>query len=199
MIKSFDDVTEFHGHTCPGSAIGYKAAKIASEKLNLNSSENEEIVAIVENDSCAVDAIQVVLSCTFGKGNLIFNDYGKGVYTFISRDKSKAIRLAMKNSFNPLDVDPKFSELIKKGKNNSLNSKEKEQFQIIKDEICDKIINMSNDKIFTIKEVEIPVPEEANIYESLVCDECEELTAEHRIKNYKDKKLCIPCFEKIKI
>ena len=77
MIKKFEDVTDFHGHICPGSAIGYKAAKIAAEKLNIGLSKDEEILAIVENDSCAVDSIQVVLSCTFGKGNLIFKDYGK--------------------------------------------------------------------------------------------------------------------------
>lgn len=38
---------------------------------------DEEMVAIVENDSCAVDAIQVLTGCTLGKGNLIFRDYGK--------------------------------------------------------------------------------------------------------------------------
>ena len=32
-IKPFSDVTEFHGHICPGSAIGYKAAKIAIKEL----------------------------------------------------------------------------------------------------------------------------------------------------------------------
>ena len=61
------------------SAIVYKVAEIAIEKLNINHFEDEEIVAIVENDSCAVDSIQVILSCTFGKGNLIFKDYGKSI------------------------------------------------------------------------------------------------------------------------
>ena len=37
---------------------------------------DEEIVAIVENDACGVDALQCVTGCTFGKGNLIFRDYG---------------------------------------------------------------------------------------------------------------------------
>ncbi|MBZ9570752.1 formylmethanofuran dehydrogenase [Methanobrevibacter sp. TMH8] len=201
MIKTFDEVTEFHGHVCPGSAIGYKAAKIAVEELNIDPSEDEEILAIVENDSCAVDSIQVVLSCTFGKGNLIFNDYGKGVYTIIARDKDKAIRLAMKNSFNPMKINPKFGELKEKERNNTISSQEKEQLKIITKEVCDYIINMPNEEIFSIKEVEIAPIEKANIYKSIICDNCGELTAEHRIKEYKDKneykdkKLCIPCYE----
>lgn len=122
MMKTFDEVTEFHGHVYLGSAIGYKVVKIAIEKLNIDPSEDEEILAIVENDSCAVDSIQVILSCTFGKGNLIFNDYGKDVYTIIARDKNKAIRLAMKNSFNPMGINTKLMNLKKKERNNTINS-----------------------------------------------------------------------------
>jgi len=82
---SFQDVTTFHEHVCPGTVIGYRAAKIATLELSSHKSVDEELVAIVENDSCSVDAVQVVTSCTFGKGNLVFRDYGKHVYTFITR------------------------------------------------------------------------------------------------------------------
>jgi len=67
----------FHGHFCPGLAIGYRAAQIAMDALRTDRAEDEELVAIVENDSCAVDAVQVLSGCTFGKGNLIFRDHGK--------------------------------------------------------------------------------------------------------------------------
>lgn len=197
MIKSFDEVTRFHGHACPGSAIGYKVAKIASEILKINTSEDEEIIAIVENDSCVVDAIQVVLSCTFGKGNLIFKDYGKGVYTIINRNTEKAIRVSMKKTFNPMKINPKFIELKEKEKNQTINEKERKYLEKITNEVCNSIINMDNDEIFLIKEIKIDLPKKANIYQSLVCDNCEELTAEHRIKKYNNMKLCIPCFEKL--
>ena len=84
MIIGSDDLPEdfracvrFHGHICPGLAIGYAAVKAGSRVLGLSTAEDEEIVAFVENDSCAVDAVQVLLGCTFGKGNLIFRDWGK--------------------------------------------------------------------------------------------------------------------------
>ena len=51
---------EFHGHTCKGLAIGYRVGTLALDKLAAERAADEEIVAIVENASCAVDAISVV-------------------------------------------------------------------------------------------------------------------------------------------
>ena len=51
----------FHGHECGGLTIGYKAALYAMELLNLDFSEDEDVVCICENDACGVDAIQVML------------------------------------------------------------------------------------------------------------------------------------------
>lgn len=62
----------FHGHECGGLAIGYQAALYAAELLELGFSEDEEVVCVTENDSCGVDAIQVILGCSVGKGNLLF-------------------------------------------------------------------------------------------------------------------------------
>lgn len=38
------------------------------EALKSLRAEDEEIVAIVENDACGVDDLQCVTGCTFGKG-----------------------------------------------------------------------------------------------------------------------------------
>ena len=73
---NFEDTVKFHGHACPGLAIGYRVANLALKEFGLRA-RDEELVAIVENNSCAVDAIQFICGCTFGKGNLIFKDYGK--------------------------------------------------------------------------------------------------------------------------
>jgi hypothetical protein len=47
---------DFHGHWCPGLAIGVRAAELALEEVG--KADDEDIVAIVETDMCAVDAIQ---------------------------------------------------------------------------------------------------------------------------------------------
>ena len=76
---SFEEVSNFHGHSCPGLAFGYRVALAAMDTLAVGHSTDEELVAMVENNSCAVDAIQAMAGCTFGKGNLIFKDHGKQV------------------------------------------------------------------------------------------------------------------------
>jgi formylmethanofuran dehydrogenase subunit E len=45
--EGFSDVTKFHGQVCPGTAIGYRAAKIATGDVSLNSLD-KELVAMVE-------------------------------------------------------------------------------------------------------------------------------------------------------
>ena len=59
--EDFRKCAEFHGHICPGLAIGYRAARAGLEWLNDHRAEDEEIVAIVETDSCSVDAIQSLM------------------------------------------------------------------------------------------------------------------------------------------
>lgn len=69
--SSWEKAVEFHGHTCPGLTIGYRVAEIAMGELETIRSVDEELIAIVENDACGVDAIQVLTGCSLGKGNLI--------------------------------------------------------------------------------------------------------------------------------
>lgn len=53
----FDRIVEFHGHMCPGLALGVQAAQIALREIGAHTPD-EEVVATVETDMCAVDAIQ---------------------------------------------------------------------------------------------------------------------------------------------
>ena len=81
-IHTWEECVAFHGHSCPGLTIGYKAALYAIRLLDLSFSEDEEVVCISENDACCVDAIQIMLGCTAGKGNLLFHMTGKMAFTF---------------------------------------------------------------------------------------------------------------------
>jgi formylmethanofuran dehydrogenase subunit E len=77
-LQSYEAAVVFHGHSCPGLALGYRAAVAAMTRLDRDRAPDEEIVAIVENDSCVVDAIQVVTGCTFGKGNRLLSAFADG-------------------------------------------------------------------------------------------------------------------------
>ena len=78
--QQWDKCVEFHGHECPGLAIGFKACEAAIEKLGIKFSEDEEVVCVTENDACGVDAIQVITGCSMGKGNLLYRSTGKQAY-----------------------------------------------------------------------------------------------------------------------
>ena len=94
--RDLDQVVKFHGHFCGGIVIGYRAAKAGMQHLSARRAQDEELVAIVENDSCAADAVQVITGCTFGKGNFFFRDHGKHVYTFALRPSGRAVRVSRK-------------------------------------------------------------------------------------------------------
>ena len=87
---TYEEIIQFHGHECPGLAIGYGMATAAMEKLDSIRAE-DELVSIVENDACGVDALQCITGCTFGKGNLLFRDYGKNIYTIYCRSSRAAV------------------------------------------------------------------------------------------------------------
>ena len=67
-MKDLEDAKRFHGHFCPGLMIGYRAAQIALRELHVERAEDEELVAICENDACGVDAVQVLTGCTDREG-----------------------------------------------------------------------------------------------------------------------------------
>jgi formylmethanofuran dehydrogenase subunit E len=195
-IKPFSDVTLFHGHVCPGSALGYQAAKAGLKELSGERSQDEEILAIVENDSCAVDAIQVVTGCTFGKGNLIFFDFGKQAYSFASRDSGEAVRVSMKSSFDMNKLEPKLAEIRQKISKGGANQDEKEELGRLMREVSKKVLKLPPEDIFDVKKVKITIPPKASMHPSVECSECGEMVSEHRVRVKNGLNVCIPCFEK---
>lgn len=188
----FNNVAQFHGHVCPGLSIGYRVAVLAVNHFK-DRSEDEELVAIAENRSCAVDAIQVINGCTYGKGNLIFKDYGKHVYTFFKRGENKALRISLKP--NALLQDDKHTALFAKLRAGTASPEEAKEFRASHDAKSQKILTMPEEELFWVKEVEVEPPEKAIIYPTLICSKCGEGFMEPlgRVKN--EEIVCIPCFE----
>lgn len=194
-VKTFSEVTRFHGHVCPGSAIGYRASEAGLNNLFAGRATDEEIVALVENDSCAVDAVQLVTGCTFGKGNLRFNDFGKQVYTFIKRKNGKAVRVSMKNSFDVNKLEPELGSLRIKVTNGDASKEEKEKLGMLMENVSKKILELPLEQIFNVEKVNVDLPEKARIFPSIKCSECGEMVSEHRARFKNKKVVCIPCFE----
>ena len=193
-MKLFEEVIGFHGHSCPGLAMGYRVALAALKAMDMEKiSEDEELVAIVENDSCAVDAIQVVTGCTFGKGNLIFKDLGKQVYTFVKRPSGNAIRISI--DFPPPQETEKEKELWRRY---SQGDRSEEVVRAVHNRKAKKtkaILEAPESALLKITEVRIPLPQGARIFQSLSCGICGEKMAEPKARVKEGKIVCIPCFE----
>jgi formylmethanofuran dehydrogenase subunit E len=192
-MKTFADVVAFHGHACPGLALGYRVSLYALKMLGDRASD-EELTATVENSSCAVDAVQVLTGCTFGKGNLIFRDYGKHVYTFIRRPSGEGIRVSVDwRSPEETDKDKSLWERYMKG------DRSVEVLNMVHDGKAKKIeiiMSAKDDELFTVTKGGMALPEEARIYPSVRCAVCNEKVMEPRARLRDGNIVCIPCFEK---
>lgn len=166
-MTDFEKCAAFHGHVCGGLTIGYKAAQYAIRLLNLTFSDDEEVVCIAENDACGVDAIQVMLGCSIGKGNLLFHMRGKQAFSVYNRKTGKAVRLVLK---------PKPEGLRKEDSLQYYQSREPEE-------------------LFDVKPVALALPEKARLFDSYRCDCCGEVTGTNWIRLAGEKKLCLDCYE----
>jgi formylmethanofuran dehydrogenase subunit E len=192
---------DFHGHMCPGLAIGIRAAEIALREIGRRD-EDEEIVSVVETDMCAVDAIQFLTGCTFGKGNLIHRDFGKAAFSFYRRSDGKAIRVVALPRTLALSDDEQAAEreaLRQKMSSGRLAPEEQKRFAELQDILIEKILHAPLENLFEIKDPPADVPARAQIHRSVTCEACGEDVMETRIRQIGIKRLCIPCAEALSL
>ena len=167
---------EFHGHECGGLTIGYKASLYAIALLGLGLggggnagclSADEEVVCISENDACGVDAIQVILGCSIGKGNLLFHMRGKQAFSFYNRKTGKSVRLVLREKPEGMTREESFAYYQK----------------------------TEPEDMFDVKKTTICLPEEARIFDSYQCECCKEMTGANWIRIAGGKKLCLDCYK----
>lgn len=163
-MKTWNDCVAFHGHECGGLTIGYKASLYAIALLNLQFSQDEQVVCIAENDACGVDAIQVMLGCSVGKGNLLFHIRGKSAYSFYNRRTGASVRLVLRPR-------PGMTR--------------EESFAYYQ--------SCAPEELFEVKPTTIPLPEKARLFDSHICDQCGETTGANWIRLWGEKKLCLDC------
>jgi formylmethanofuran dehydrogenase subunit E len=144
-------------------------ATAAMEALTASRADDEEIVAIVENNACGVDALQCVTGCTFGKGNLIFHDHGKNVYTLYSRKTGTGVRVLFTGQGIPKELREN------------------------REEFADLILSASPEDILRITKVSIQEPPAARVRKSVPCAFCNEMVMETRLLDVGGKQACAPC------
>jgi formylmethanofuran dehydrogenase subunit E len=190
--ETIDAIVSFHGHMCPGLALGIQAARIALREIGPHS-QDEEVVAVVETDMCAVDAIQFLTGCTFGKGNLVHRDHGKNAYTFWRRSDGRAIRVSGRTGVRRRD--PEHQDLFEKMSAGEATAAERERFQELHLARSQAVLETPPDELFTVVPVDDPPPRKARVHTSVACDSCREDTMETRIRLLRGRRLCPDCFE----
>jgi len=164
--KLWKKCVEFHGHECPGLAIGYRVSEAAAQKLGFPFSTDEEVVCVTENDACGVDAVQLITGCSMGKGNLIYRDTGKMAFSFFDRNSGKKVRIVLKPIDGPSDREWRQNY----------------------------ILNANIEELFDFKIPTYDIPEEARLFKKVTCEMCGESAAENKIRLIDGKRVCLDCF-----
>jgi formylmethanofuran dehydrogenase subunit E len=190
----FRKCIEFHGHACPGLAIGYQAARTLMERLGVRKAPDEELVVIVEADTCGVDAIQVMTGCTFGKGNFVFKNYGKHAFSLMDRRKGKGVRVCLRP--DAFKMDPESLSLSEKVQKDEASAREIKRYREFQQERVENILKADTESLFKIEEITPEIPAKAAIMDSGICDFCGESAKVDLLRTIDAKKVCIPCAEK---
>jgi formylmethanofuran dehydrogenase subunit E len=190
--QTLDRIVEFHGHMCPGLAMGVQAAQIALREIGPHS-KDEEVVAVTETDMCGVDAIQFLTGCTFGKGNLIHRDWGKNAYTFFRRSDGRAVRVAGRP--DAWRRDPEHQALFAKVRSGEATEEERGCFRELHEAQSRRVLEMAPDELFSVEEVQQSPPPTARIHATVICEQCGEGVMETRVRLLDGRQLCPACFE----
>jgi formylmethanofuran dehydrogenase subunit E len=193
MTIDVSSIQAFHGHLCPGLAIGIRVAEKAVQEMGERPGDHD-VIAIVETNHCAVDAIQFITGCTFGKGNLVHLDYGKNAFRFICPGDQKAIRVVVRpESLNSPAADEQ--ERLKRWGRGLVTVEEKIQLQALFRRQVEMILSAPLEDLITVQEIPAIVPHSSRTFNSLACAGCGEMTMETRLHLLDGKVYCLECFE----
>lgn len=157
-------IIAFHGHFCPGLAIGIRASEVA--RVKLGKVESVDLVSIVETDMCGVDAIQFLTGCTFGRGNLIHRDYGKMAFNFYNRKSGRGFRALLRPEMQE-NIVPELRILMKKVTGGNAAPEEKSRCENLRSELQYQYMTAELEDLFEIQELETPIPKPARTLEGL--------------------------------
>lgn len=95
------ETQKFHGHKCWASTAGVRAGLAALRALGVERSPGTQLYGIIEIGEdhaamCFGDGIQYTTGCTFGKGNIRKQPYGKLAFTLIEKASGRAVRVSYK-------------------------------------------------------------------------------------------------------
>jgi formylmethanofuran dehydrogenase subunit E len=189
-------VVAFHGHFCPGLATGIRLCEAVLERLG-GRAQDEELVAIIETANCAADAIQFILGCTYGKGNLIHLDRCRNVYTFLRRsdsDRGNGLARRLTCLPQPDDMTEEQKALVSRVRAGSASAQDRAAYTTLWEGRGYAILERPLETLFRIETLDnYPAPPHARMEPSVACDACGALVMASRLTDVDGRRLCAAC------
>ncbi len=157
-----EESVKAHGHLCPGQVLGVRMSMRGLKEAGIDDPRGDDrknIIAFVEMDRCASDAVQSVTGTSLGKRTLKFMDYGKMAATFLNLGTGRAVRVYARE-----DSREKAKEIFP-----DIEDKYKAQVEAYK--------AMPDHELFDVMEVDVELKEEdmpGMPLRRVCCDRCGE-------------------------
>jgi formylmethanofuran dehydrogenase subunit E len=188
---AFEDVIRFHQHSCPGAAFGVRVAEAALSELGIES-PTKSLVLRSETDACAVDALQVLTGCTFGKRNLIHEDAGRNAFTFWERSGTQGVRVrAVPGSvvFRSEEIWA-LADRIEEG---TASFEDEAAFAAAQTDRIAAILDAPAEEILVIEKVETEAPQPKPLAPVDLCQKCGEPTSVETLHDHRGQMVCPAC------
>lgn len=191
---AIEDVAAFHGHLCPSLALGFRIARWALQMLQCPRPHTDELVVVAESTDSALDAIQYIAGCTFGKRTLIVRDYGKRAYTFYDRRDGKGIRIGV--TYAGLADTPRLTELRELLESGTASFAQRQEYFARAQARLDFILSAPEEDFLTVGPARHPMPSPGARDRWGQCALCREPTMESRLTLKKGMLMCHECADR---
>jgi len=189
--EKWNQAVALHGHICPGIVVGARASMLVLELLGRSGQYiGVSHYAVVENDVCGVDGVQVITGCTLGNDSLIIDNQGKFAFSWMDKDSGAGYRLLLKvpvwKSNEPLVLHEK----VKFG---TATPEEKQGFLAARGQRGQELMAMSDEELFDVEKIVRKIPGKPRLFPFVTCARCGESFMEAYGHKIEGKIVCAAC------
>ncbi len=194
----FESGLQFHGHKCPAMPMGLRVGAAAMNALGVERAADGQLLAFVELGdnhcaTCFADGVQMITGCTFGKGNIKKLHYGKWGVTLVDVSSGRAVR-----------VTPRADAMLANKQSDFFRNYREKGVPAsavpagVVQPLVDRVMDSPDDALLSIGEIfPFSVKSHPHSFSGLICDECGEMVVEDYARLADDRRVCIPCREKL--
>lgn len=189
--EAWSKAVAFHGHICPGIVVGFRASMKVLELLDCPGKLiGESHYAVVENDVCGVDGVQLITGCTLGNDSLIIENQGKFAFAWVDKKSGEGFRLLLKvpvwKSNEPLDLHHK----VKLG---TATAEEKQKFISLRGQRGLELLELSDQELFQVEKILRKIPGKPRLFPFVKCARCNESFMEPWARAVNNEIICPAC------